>query len=596
MEASQPRRVIIVGAGFTGLVAAKTYLQINPAADITIIDKEDGIGGVWSASRIYPGLTYEVPTPLLNFTDFDMCKELGKEMWEDVSGYEVNEFLVKYAEKHNLTKLCRLSTEVLKIERDGRGWKVLVRPVDQPNASPESLFCEKLIMATGITSVPRTPHWDMTKFDGFHFHAKQMGKRHKELVSEDVKNVTIIGGHKSALEAVGTCAQAGKSVEWLVKADGGGPTWLMPAKNPNGSSLAKMSTVRMMAALSPSVYRKPNWLDRFLHSQRWWLGNWLLTSFWTFMTKTIKGDRYNKSPNMKKLEPHPKSMFWFVPGGTIVHDRDAETIRLIDEEKFVHVNRAELVSAQGRTVTLSSGKTIPCDGIIFCIGWELSIPPLFPPPLANDLGLPVDFSIPSTQENEYWEALDTTSESDVLARYPILRNPPSEIHVPKSTLTPYRHFRSMIPPKLAARNDNSLVFIGNWANGRVQITAELASLYAIAYLENLMPPSTQALLSDEEAMNRDIAHVDAFRRKRYLNCFPFRISIFDTPEFDDALMRDLGLRADRKRMRMRGGWRDCWVLKAWCREWFEGYFASDYAGIVEEFLEGVERRKEGKVL
>ncbi len=91
---SRPRKVIIVGAGFNGIVAAKTYLQINPSADITIIDKEDAIGGVWSASRIYPGLTYEVPAPLLNFTDFDMCKELNIEKWGDVSGDQVNEYLV----------------------------------------------------------------------------------------------------------------------------------------------------------------------------------------------------------------------------------------------------------------------------------------------------------------------------------------------------------------------------------------------------------------------------------------------------------------------------------------------------------------------
>lgn len=35
---------------------------------------------------------------MLNFSDFDMCKELKKEMWEDVSGYEVNEFLVDILE------------------------------------------------------------------------------------------------------------------------------------------------------------------------------------------------------------------------------------------------------------------------------------------------------------------------------------------------------------------------------------------------------------------------------------------------------------------------------------------------------------------
>ncbi len=198
-----------------------------------------------------------------------------------------------------------MNTEVATIERDAPGWKVFIRPVDNSTAAPEALTCEKLVIASGITSKPKTPDWDLSRFDGFSFHAKEMGKRHKELVADYVKNVTIIGGHKSALEAVGTCAQAGKEVEWLVKPEGGGPTWLMPARNPDGSSMAKMSTIRMIAAMGPSVYRKPNWLDGFLHSQRWWLGTWLFTSFWTFLTKKIKGEKYSKSANMKRLEPHP---------------------------------------------------------------------------------------------------------------------------------------------------------------------------------------------------------------------------------------------------------------------------------------------------
>jgi dimethylaniline monooxygenase (N-oxide forming) len=213
---------------------------------------------------------------------------------------------VRYAKKHDLLRRCRLNTEVLSVERDGLRWKVFMRSVNSRNTPPESLICDKLIMAVGITSKPRSPNWDLSRFDGFHFHAKEMGKRQKELVADDVKNVTIIGGHKSALEAVGTCAQAGKNVEWLVRPDGGGPTWLMPAKDPKGNSLAKMSTVRMMAALNPTVYRKPHWLEHFLHSGSWWLGTWLFTSFWTYLTSTIKGDRYKKSSNMKKLEPHPK--------------------------------------------------------------------------------------------------------------------------------------------------------------------------------------------------------------------------------------------------------------------------------------------------
>lgn len=88
-------KVIVLGAGITGISAAKTYLDIDPSVDLLIVDRESSIGGVWSAERIYPGLYYEVPPPLLDFTDLDMCQELGIEQWSDVTGYQVNEFMVR---------------------------------------------------------------------------------------------------------------------------------------------------------------------------------------------------------------------------------------------------------------------------------------------------------------------------------------------------------------------------------------------------------------------------------------------------------------------------------------------------------------------
>ena len=192
------------------------------------------------------------------------------------------------------------------VERTADGWKVLVRPTRDETASLESLTCDKLIIATGITSKPKLPDYDVSKFEGAYFHAVEMGRRHEEIVSDSVKNVTIVGGHKSALEAVGTASQAGKKVEWLVREEGGGPTWMMPAKNPDGSSLAKLSTKRFMALASTSVYHSNRWLDRFLHSGCWWLGTWCATWFWGFLTKTVQGDKYNKSENGRKLKPHPE--------------------------------------------------------------------------------------------------------------------------------------------------------------------------------------------------------------------------------------------------------------------------------------------------
>lgn len=284
------------------------------------------------------------------------------------------------------------------------------------------------------------------------------------------------------------------------------------------------------------------------------------------------------------------SMFWFTPGGTILHDRDLKTWELIDEGEVIKVTRDHIVSAEGRSITLSSGDRIQTDAIVYCTGWDAAYPTLFSPSLSAELGLPVNPSLLAPEQRQYWQNLDSAAESALLAEYPILANPPNNIHVPNSPRTPFRLFRSLIPSKPAVKGENSLAIIGNYANGRVQLSGELNSLWAVAYLEGLMPASTNTLLADEDAMNRDIAKLDAHRRKRYLSCQTYRLTIFESPEIDDVVMGDLGIRADRKRMRIPTGWKGWFGWKAWGEEWFGTYLAADYEGVVEEFLEIVRQR------
>jgi cation diffusion facilitator CzcD-associated flavoprotein CzcO len=212
---------------------------------------------------------------------------------------------VRYAQKHDILSRCRLGTEAVSVERAEAGWNILIRPADDADAELDTLRCNKLIVATGLNSRPRIPEYDLSKFDGISFHALEVGKRYPELLSEKVQQVTIIGGHKSALEAVGTCAQSGKKVEWLINKDGSGPTWILPSRNPDGSSFAEMASKRFPAILSPSVYHSSRQIDRFLHSGQWRLGTYLLWSIWSNLTKRLHGDIYTKSENGQKLKPDP---------------------------------------------------------------------------------------------------------------------------------------------------------------------------------------------------------------------------------------------------------------------------------------------------
>lgn len=204
-------------------------------------------------------------------------------------------------------------------------------------------------------------------------------------------------------------------------------------------------------------------------------------------------------------------------------------------------------------------------------------------------------SIPKP-EKDYWKELDSSEESKLLKRYPRLQSPPI-VRKQAESLSSFRLFRSLVPPKLAVQGDNSLVFLGSYATGKLQTTAEICSLWAVAYLEGLLPESTNARLANKPEMDRDIALNQVYRARRFLEGYSgVRLTLFETAEFHDMYLQDVGVRPDRKAMKLPTGLKGWFGYKGWRAEWFEPYAVEDYAGIVDEFLEFVKARREKEKL
>ena len=150
-------------------------------------------------------------------------------------------------------------------------------------------------------------------------------------------------------------------------------------------------------------------------------------------------------------------------------------------------------------------------------------------------------------------------------------------------------------PKLAAARDYSLAFVGLVLNNQVSTHAEISALWTVAYLTGkLTDTPVGALLGDEERMNVDIAAMTTFRGRRYLGRKEISDVAMEIQDHVDLMMRDIGLRADRKRMKAPTSW---FGYKAWKTEWFIPYIPRDYYGVVVEFLQkvhGKEGTKEGK--
>ena len=265
---------------------------------------------------------------------------------------------------------------------------------------------------------------------------------------------------------------------------------------------------------------------------------------------------------------------------------------MVAEGKLIHVHRTSIFSLSGKEVHLSDGQILPCDAVVFATGWEINQPTIFDPSILPDLGFPFNPEQESSDHAKHWNNLDQNSESRVRTIFPMLANPPPEVveydnaHAKIATTTPFRMFRNIAPPTLAAKDDRSIIALGLLINTNVPTYAEVSALWGVAYLESLpFAPKTNKMLSNLSAMEEDISLVNAWQYFRFRD----RSAVYadgsvEIQDFTDLLMTDLGLRADRKRSAAEkdGKW-GFFGLRGWAKEWFSPYRGLDYQGFVAEY-------------
>src|ERR1700759_3074827 len=109
-------RVAIVGAGVAGLNTAQTLLQAGHEG--VVLDKTPDVGGVWSATRRYPGVTTQSAKATYGFSDFPMPRDYPE--WP--SGEQVQAWLTAYAKHFGVDRVLRLNTEVVRAAPENGGW------------------------------------------------------------------------------------------------------------------------------------------------------------------------------------------------------------------------------------------------------------------------------------------------------------------------------------------------------------------------------------------------------------------------------------------------------------------------------------------
>ncbi|MGB5896868.1 MAG: NAD(P)/FAD-dependent oxidoreductase [Geitlerinemataceae cyanobacterium] len=148
--------VCVIGAGVSGLASAKVFLE--EGYDITVFEKQKGLGGVWEKSRTYPGLTTQSPRDTYAFPDYPMPVSYPE--WP--SADQIRTYLESYAQHFEITQKIRFNTEVIQVERkigQKSGWIVSVRTQDSfsENFTVEQYEFDFVLVCNGAYHIPNIP-------------------------------------------------------------------------------------------------------------------------------------------------------------------------------------------------------------------------------------------------------------------------------------------------------------------------------------------------------------------------------------------------------------------------------------------------------
>lgn len=347
-------KIAIIGAGFAGLTTARHLRDFGH--DVTVFEKVHDVGGVWSTTRLYPGVSTQNGKDTYCLSDFPMPKDYPE--WP--SGQQVQAYLSSYADHFGLWPHIRLSTPVTAARQgaDGR-WTVTFRPEGQPEKSEDFDF---LTICNGIFSAPAVPNF--TGQDAFRASGGTICHSSEFLNLEEArgKHVLVIGYGKSSCDVAVGLADVTASMTVVAR----DLIWKMPKKLGGVLNYKYLFLTRMGEGLFP--YIRLQGFERFLHGPGRPVRNSMLGSVQALITRQLR---------LKKLGALPRGSFERIARSTVSLVTDGFFDRVATGRIAIKRDTAIdqlIVEGDRRYALLKSGERIPADIIICGTGWRQEVP------------------------------------------------------------------------------------------------------------------------------------------------------------------------------------------------------------------------------
>ncbi|KAL8888712.1 MAG: hypothetical protein Q9215_003896 [Flavoplaca cf. flavocitrina] len=529
--------VAIIGAGISGIAAAKFYLDIHPKCNLIILEKDASVGGVWNQSRVFDTFYTQSPLGTWEYSDMPMPQPPEQDIFNGVfKAKYTSHYLNDYVDRHlyagqTMRQRISFNFQVQHVKKDNAEWTISGKDA----RGEVVLQSSKLIVASGLTSVPNMPFLPgQESFANPILHQIDFGQS-TVLPRPDIERITVLGAAKSAADLVYDCVQAGKKVTWIVRKTGTGPGFFVsPDPRVSPGTIYALSTIRFMTTLSPSLFNPDSWWNRFLQRTR--MGRKRMEKIWESIDKSIveapnfndRGAEARKHgfQHLKPISP----VFWQNQGAGLVNRPNFwDTIA-----QNVQVHYEDIEELHKGNIRLKSGEDIPCDAILCGTGWTPSLN-FFDQDMLADLGIPQPVSNFPPEKAKLWEELEKDADQQVLERFPILAYPPDHYHKPV-TETPYRLYNGIAP-----LSDSSIAFVGHVLVANYFRLAECQAIWATAYLDgNVKLPAL-------EQRQKNVALFVAWCRRRYLsNGERGHWMSAEQTGYTDRLFHDVGLSSHRR--------------------------------------------------
>ncbi|KAJ9643168.1 uncharacterized protein PV06_05556 [Exophiala oligosperma] len=212
----RPLRVIVVGAGISGILASIRLPQRISNLSLQVYEKNSDVGGTWFENR-YPGCACDIPAHTYQAT-FEPNHE-----WSQfyATSQEIHRYWKKVVAKYDCMRHIKLNHQIVKAQWDeSQGkWQVQVKNTQDGSIIDDS--CDVLLSATGALNDWKWPQIPgLQDFKGSLLHSASWD----ESFDWTNKRLAVIGNGSSGIQIVPAVLAKSNHVDHYIR----GRTWLSP--------------------------------------------------------------------------------------------------------------------------------------------------------------------------------------------------------------------------------------------------------------------------------------------------------------------------------------------------------------------------------